>query len=86
MQSSSPQLSTLGPTVGRRVRLLRVAASLSQTALAESAGLSRTTLSRIELDQHQPHRTTLAALARALAVDLSVLADSRSALMEGRGS
>jgi transcriptional regulator with XRE-family HTH domain len=85
MQNSSPELGTLGRTVGRRVRLLRVAADLSQGALAKAAGLSRTTLSRIELDQHRPHRTTLAALALALAVDLAILADSGAAAGEGAG-
>lgn len=58
------------PTFGNRLKQLRVAAGLSQGALAERAGLSANALSALECGARRaPQRATLAALVSAL--DLS---------------
>ncbi len=56
--------------VGARIRLARETAGPSQTALAQVAGVSRATLSRIELGQQEATIPTLFALAKAL--DLTI--------------
>jgi DNA-binding XRE family transcriptional regulator len=54
--------------MGRRVRQLRVAAGLSQTALAKRAGMDRTHLSRLERGRLTPTLATLTRLAKTLQV------------------
>jgi DNA-binding XRE family transcriptional regulator len=54
--------------IGRRVRQLRVAAGLSQTALANRAGMDRTHLSRLERGRLTPTLATLTRLAKTLQV------------------
>ncbi|MDQ2809358.1 MAG: helix-turn-helix domain-containing protein [Chloroflexota bacterium] len=52
----------------------RLAAGLSQPALAAAAGLSRTTVSNLENGDHpNPHYRSLAALANTLHLDLAAL-------------
>ena len=58
---------------GRRVRGLRQAAGLSQEELAFRAKLTRTYLSQIETGSRDPSLSTLARLARGLAVSLPEL-------------
>ena len=60
-------------TLGRRIRRLRNAASLSQDALARAAGIRRVTLVRLERGEQTPRYKTLRAIARALRVEVSDL-------------
>jgi len=57
-------------TLGQRIRRLRSAAGLSQDALARAAGIGRVTLVRLEKGEQTPRYKTLAAIARALEVDV----------------
>ncbi len=57
------------------VRRLRSAARLSQSALAEKAGISRYALAKIEKGQTRPQAATLQKLARALGVSLGELVE-----------
>lgn len=59
--------------IGRNIRRLREAADRSLADLAESAGLSRTTLHGIEQGEANPTLSTLWALAAALGVPLGRL-------------
>lgn len=56
----------LAREVGMRLRCLRLARSLTQEQLAESADISVSFLSMIERGERTPHLTTLQALAKAL--------------------
>lgn len=56
--------------LGRTIRGLRKGRKLSQTELAEGAGVSLMTISRIERGEHDPHIKTLARIARALGVSM----------------
>lgn len=60
-------------TVGREIRALREAKSLSQEALAERAGLHRNFIGLIERGQRNPTLITLADLAEALNTPLADL-------------
>jgi transcriptional regulator with XRE-family HTH domain len=51
-----------------RLRALRVRASLSQEELAELSGVSRTTITDLELGKRRPHPKTRRKLAEALGV------------------
>ncbi len=53
-------------SMGNRVRDLRKQARMTQQQLAESAGIGRVTLVRIESGSYSPRFRTLDALARAL--------------------
>jgi DNA-binding XRE family transcriptional regulator len=50
--------------MGRRVRQLRIAAGLTQTALAKWSGMDRTHLSRLERGRLMPTFPTLKRLAK----------------------
>jgi transcriptional regulator with XRE-family HTH domain/tetratricopeptide (TPR) repeat protein len=64
-------LDVTAPDFGRALRIRRMAAHLSQEALAERAGVSARTISDLERGVHvRPRRSTLVALARAF--DLAV--------------
>jgi DNA-binding XRE family transcriptional regulator len=54
--------------MGRKVRQLRIAAGLTQTALAERAGMDRTHLSRLERGHLMPTVPTLKRVAETLQV------------------
>jgi transcriptional regulator with XRE-family HTH domain len=58
--------------IGRKVRELREEQHLLQADLAERAGISRNTVSRIELGHHLPASDTIEKLAQALQVDVGV--------------
>ena len=64
---------------GQRLRELRRQAGLSQEALAAKAHLSHRTIARLEAGAPRPHRSTLALIAQALKVDLTVLEDGEAA-------
>jgi transcriptional regulator with XRE-family HTH domain len=59
--------------VGNRVRQLRHLRELTQEELAEKAGYSNKHMSLVELGKVNVGIDTLAAIARSLAVDVSVL-------------
>lgn len=48
---------------------------MTQEALAEKAGISRTYLARLELGQQDPTLTTLKSLAKALKVKVGELVE-----------
>jgi DNA-binding XRE family transcriptional regulator len=54
--------------MGKNIRHLRIAAGLTQTALAKRAGLDRTHLSRLERGRLTPTLATLQRLAKTLQV------------------
>jgi transcriptional regulator with XRE-family HTH domain len=58
--------------VARNVRRLRIAAGLSQAALAERMGADRAYVSGLELGQRNPTILTLWHIAKALDVKLSL--------------
>jgi putative transcriptional regulator len=55
--------------IGKRVRDLREEQGLSGAALAHKSGLTRNTVSRIELGHHTPSTSTLKKLAEGLGVE-----------------
>ena len=60
------------PELGTYVRKLRTAAGLSVRGLARAAGVDATGISRLENGENEaPEPRTLAALARALGVDVA---------------
>jgi transcriptional regulator with XRE-family HTH domain len=65
---------------GARVRELRALAGLSQDDLAESAGLFRTYMSRIETGRANPTVTVAIKLALALGVTVGALFEAPSQL------
>ncbi len=56
--------------LGRRIRELRKEQRMSQTELAEKAGVALMTISRLERGEHDPHMKTLWRIARSLGVPL----------------
>lgn len=59
--------------VGPKIRELREAAKLTQEDLAHEAGISTSTLSRIERGNYRPRLDTLGKLAQALKVPVAKL-------------
>jgi DNA-binding XRE family transcriptional regulator len=59
--------------MGSRVRQLRIAAGLTQTALAKRAGVHRTHINRLERGRHVPTLLTLKRVAKTLQVTLTSL-------------
>jgi transcriptional regulator with XRE-family HTH domain len=62
-------------TVGRNVRRLRIAAGLTQAALADRMGVDRAYVSGLELGQRNPTVVTLWHITKALGVTLKTLFD-----------
>lgn len=60
-------------TIADRVRKAREFAGLKQLELAESVGMARTSLARIEQGKSEPRRPTLIAIAFATGVSLEWL-------------
>lgn len=60
--------------LGARVRETRQGAGLSQAALAEQAGVTNETISRLERGAFEPSLSTIVAVADALGVELDFLA------------
>jgi transcriptional regulator with XRE-family HTH domain len=59
--------------VAMRIKQLRKKRKMSQVALAEAAGISRTYLARLETSRQDPTLSTLEKLAKALNVDVAKL-------------
>jgi transcriptional regulator with XRE-family HTH domain len=55
--------------IGDRLKDLRIEQALTQRELAEKAGIGVNTVNRIELNETEPHMSTLRKLARALSVE-----------------
>lgn len=58
-----------------KLKRLREAQGLTQEALAEKAGISRTYIARLETAKHDPTLTVIEKLAKALGVKPSQLLD-----------
>jgi transcriptional regulator with XRE-family HTH domain len=64
--------------VAANVRRLRLAAELSQEALADAAAIDRTYMSGIERGRRNPSLLVLQRLADALRVEIAQLVERRS--------
>ena len=60
-------------TIGRNVRWLRVAAGMSQAALAEKAGMERSSIVRLEQGRRNPTILILCRIAKVLQTDVQEL-------------
>jgi transcriptional regulator with XRE-family HTH domain len=69
----SEEAYVYGLVLGRVIASLRERRGLSQEALAEAAGITQSTLSRMERGQAQPDAYTLRRLAEALGVSVADL-------------
>lgn len=58
-------------TFADRLRTLREAAGVTQYRLSQLSGVSKQTISRLELDETQPSWETVQALARGLGVEVT---------------
>jgi transcriptional regulator with XRE-family HTH domain len=56
--------------LGQKIRKLRKERRMSQTELAEKAGVALMTISRLERGEHDPHVRTLWHIAKGLGVPL----------------
>jgi transcriptional regulator with XRE-family HTH domain len=66
------------PTVGSRIRQLRISMRLTQEQLAEAAEISRDGLVRIERGNRRPQLETLTALSKALGVPVDKLVNANA--------
>jgi transcriptional regulator with XRE-family HTH domain len=71
--------------MGERLRATRKAQGLTLKALSARSGVALSTMSKIELGQISVSYEKLAALARALAVDIGAMFDPRAGAMPGAG-
>ena len=69
--------------MGERLRAIRKARGLTLKALSGQSGVALSTLSKIELGQISVSYEKLAAVARALAVDIGALFDPRAGAVRG---
>jgi transcriptional regulator with XRE-family HTH domain len=70
--------------VGRNVKRLRIAAGLTQAALAERMGVDRAYVSGLELGQRNPTVVTLWHITKALGIKLQALFDEERARRRAR--
>jgi putative transcriptional regulator len=68
-QSERPQ-----PALGKAIRQLRESCGMTQTALAEKAGLTGRTVSAIETGRANPTWATISDIADALGVSIAEIA------------
>ena len=66
-------------TLGDRIRILRSGRALTQQAVAEALGVSRSAVAMWEKDEREPNLETLAQLAKLLNVPLSALVEREEA-------
>lgn len=66
-------------TIGQNIQRTREERAYGQAELAREAGLSASTLWRIEHDERQPRGRTLRALAEILQIDVSELIEDKNA-------
>lgn len=67
-----PRTRRAAAEVGRRMRKARLAAELSQEALATRSGMSRTNYARVEAGLTNVTLDTLLRIARGLGIELTV--------------
>ena len=72
-------------TIADRVRKAREFAGLKQLELAESVGMARTSLARIEQGKSTPRRTTLIAISFATGVSLEWLENGETPAPDSPG-
>ena len=70
---------------GPRLRELREAAGLTQTALGERAGIVGSQINKLELGVNQPTLATSLALARALGVEVTAFVPSEETAPPAKG-
>ena len=68
---------TANQSIGQRIRTLREQAKVTQSALAAELGVSRSHLTKIELDQDKPGREIILAAAAHFNVSLDWLAEGK---------
>ena len=66
-------------TLGDRIRILRSGRALTQQAVAEALGVSRSAVAMWEKDEREPDLETLTQLAKLLGVPLTALVERREA-------
>ena len=66
-------------TLGDRIRILRSGRALTQQAVAEALGVSRSAVAMWEKDEREPNLETLTQLAKLLNVPLSALVEREEA-------
>ena len=66
-------------TLGERMRILRAGRGLTQQAVAEALGVSRSAVAMWEKDEREPNLETLAQLAKLLDVPLTALVEREEA-------
>jgi transcriptional regulator with XRE-family HTH domain len=64
--------------IGRRLRTERTRRFLTQTQLAQKAGISQKQLSKIENDEVEPRFSTILSLAEALGADPEIFLEGDS--------
>lgn len=64
--------------IGEKLKALRIEHALTQQELADKAGVTRTTIARLERDENEPHLPTVRKLAAALEVHPRALTKERS--------
>ncbi len=69
----TPALKQWAEHVGGKIRELRNQAGMTQTDLAEAAGLTQSHVSRLENAEHSATHLTLTKIARALGVEVGDL-------------
>jgi transcriptional regulator with XRE-family HTH domain len=77
-----PRLSHLRHTLARRLRTHRMYKQMSASALAQTVGISKAMLSKIESAERMPSVPVLLALAEALGIELSGLFGGPATSME----
>jgi DNA-binding XRE family transcriptional regulator len=73
-QARMERIASTGEAERRSLRAVREMVPMSQRELAYRTGLSRATISEIELGRRRPHPKTMRLLARSLGVDVGQIA------------
>ena len=76
-------MSDLNAKLGARVRALRKARGMTQAALAEAAGVSQTTLSRLEKGHQCPSIEGIERIGAAMGVSLAMMVDFDGEIASG---
>jgi DNA-binding XRE family transcriptional regulator len=64
--------TALAHAIAMRVIKYRIDHGLSQTALAQQLGMHQPAIARLEAGDHEPSLTTLARIARVLAIEFHI--------------
>jgi transcriptional regulator with XRE-family HTH domain len=66
-------MSVMANRLAKRLTKLRAQQGLTQAALAERAGVTRSYIGRLEIGRHDPQLSTLYKLAKALRISIAEL-------------